>query len=160
MTVLPPGVHPTDRRASPSDWSGPPQPAPSTYTGGREPFSVPNARAMGVWQRATRTWTPRAVRVGQTPVKLVGRKRGRLKVSLWVPKTVVVSGVVVTVTHGVLVAASAGEASQFAGAVLNVGDSLTVPSEASVYAIALPTQVVGFVQYADYFNPSASSPGS
>lgn len=165
MTVsLPPGIHPTDRRESATDVTSPvPAPVP-TQNGrtARPPFLVENARAMAVYQRAAKTWDGGPVRIlkGKEPASVAVRRRGRHSVTLSVPSTVVLSGVLVTVTNGVLVAASKGEAELTKGKVLNIGDSLTLYTEAPVYVTTLPTATTGIVTVIELYNPDAKAPGT
>lgn len=159
--ALPAGVHPQDRRASPTDWKGPiPSTPGAPPRSQRQPFSRPNGYAMGTFQRLGEDWNARGLKVGTTPAKVVGRKKGRSFLRLWVPSKAVISGTLVTVTNGVLVAPSAGEASQHAGVVLDVGDHLDIYSEASVYVIALPGKTTGIVQWADFYNPGRNDVGT
>lgn len=164
MTVLPPGVHPEDRRASPTDVASPvPAPLPSANgRTGRPPFSVDNARAMAVYQRAAKTWDggPTRVLKRKGPVCVAVRRKGRHSVTLAVPTTVVLSGVLVTVGNGVLVSATEGEANQTKGKVLNVGDSVTLYTEAPVYVTTLPGATTGIVTVVELYNPDARAPGT
>lgn len=159
--TLPVGTHPGDRRASPTDFAGvtPPVPAPPARSG-RPPFPTANGRAMPVFQRADRTWNGEAIRVPATPVCIAQRRKGRGTITVSVPSSVVIAGVVVTVTAGVLVAATAGEASMFKGLTLNKGDSVTIASEGSFYAISLPGSSAGIVQVIETYNPPEKAPGT
>ena len=160
--VLPPGVHPGDPRASATDWTSP-LPATPGPPGRRTkaPFAVGNGQAMGVFQRAAQTWDGGATKITTgTPVSVATRRKGRVAVTLWVPSKVVIATKVVTVTNGVLVAASAGEANLRKGVVLNKGDSLTIPSEGPVYIATLPTTTTGIVQVLETYNPSTIAPGT
>lgn len=158
--MLPPGVHPHDRRSAPNAPGGtsPTPAAQPTVDGarGRPPFAVPNGRAMGVFQRGSKTWSGRPFSVGDTPSRIVGRQRGRSSILLWVPKKLIISGALValTATAGICIAPSMGEATQYAGFILLRGDSIELPTEASLYGIALPTTARGYCQWSSFYNPS------
>lgn len=163
-TMLPPGVHPHDRRESETDWQGP---APEHPAGGpprgKAPFRTSPGQAMGVFQRAATNWTCGTIRVhsGQSQAtRVVGRRAGRTHITLWVPTKALVGGTLVTVAAGVTIATTTGDALNDAGIALNVGDSITLPTEASVYVSNLPGEDTGIVQWAEFYNPETAAPGT
>lgn len=93
-------------------------------------------------------------------VKIVGRKRGREQTVVWVPKAAVIAGTLVTVTNGVLISMTAGEANSTAGVVLGVGDSISIGSEGPIYVKKLPGKTTGICQFVDFYNPSERAPGT
>ena len=148
MTTLPPGVHPQDRRSPTTPVVPTPTPAgeaPRT----RPPFSVPPGRAMGVFQRASGDFSLNRFTINPTSgtggvVRAAPRTRGRVSVTVWVPSTA---------SHGVVVAEDQGKAQLHSGAVLNVGDSITISTEAPVYVGLITGQTTGTFQVLELNNP-------
>lgn len=152
---LPSGVHPNDPSGPDPDIVGHrEEPTPPKTTRGK-PFGTDNTDAFPVNQRAPSDW--RAGVIGVNPnnggtAGVVGRLPGRQSVTLWVPASVVVGGSLVTVTNGVMFAATEGELQNGGGAFLGVGDAVTIESEASVTIGLVPGTTQGYVQYLDLFD--------
>jgi hypothetical protein len=159
---LPPGVHPNDPSGG-SDQS----PAYLSEQGaqqhptGTEPFARGNGSAFGVFQRAASDWSvgvviPNANQNGGTAT-VVGRQKGRVSVKLWVPTTLA-NGV--AVTAGVVIGPDENELQAVVNpTVLNVGDSITIETEGSVYCGVIPGQQTGVVQYLVLSNPPGGGVG-
>jgi hypothetical protein len=156
--MLPAGVHPGDRTA-------PLQPGfdANVPVGGdvpglinprtNKPWNTDNADALGVYQRAAADWTPGLVVVNSNNSALVvGRQKGRLAVLLSVPTSVMINGTLTTTPAGVLIGSDPQEAASNLY-VLNVGDSVAIYTEASVYAALVPGTSAGYVQFITLTNP-------
>lgn len=163
---LPVGTHPGDQRENigPNfDANMPIGPDVHGSQGrvGRKPFDVPADQALGVWQRASADWDVGLVVVtaaNDGVSKVVGRQVGRASLALWVPTSVIINGVLTATPAGVVIAPDPGNL--FQGAVLNVGDSLQLLTEASCYIGLLPGQASGYLQYVSLTNPVGGGLGS
>ena len=129
---------------------------PNDVARAKRPFTTPNGGALGVFERSAHDWRGAVVVVSSTSpaAQIVGRLPGRRSVTLWVPSSLTIAGTVVTVTNGVLVAATEGELFQAGGGgiQLNVGDSLRIESEAPVWVGLIPGDSPGYVQFLELFN--------
>jgi hypothetical protein len=149
---LPAGLHPLDQ-------SGPeyrPQigDQPQAWKPGTQPFAVPNSHAVAVWERATNDWAGTAWTLALTgatngTMQIAGRIAGRKSVTIWVPSSA---------SHGVQIAPSRGQCDNNAGVVLNPGDSITIGSEAPVYAAVISGQTAGTCNVLDLFNVPTPRP--
>jgi hypothetical protein len=158
-TDLPPGVHPGDQSAPfvpgfDSNLPVAPDAAAPSQPTRRKPWGTMNERAMPVYQRSSYDWRPGLLFVtGTQPFIVVDRQAGRVAVALWVPQQVVgPGGVIIATPAGVQLGSEAAEATTM-NVLLNVGDAITLPTEATVWAAVQPGQTVGYVQYATYVNP-------
>ena len=146
---LPPGVHPYDQAGD--EWSPPQGVQGQQWQPGRAPFSVPNANAVPVWQRATTDWSTAALTLNSTngTQQIAGRVTGRMSVTIWVP------GIA---SHGIQFSQDRGAVDNNAGTPLNPGDSVTINSEGPVYAGCQSGQTAGTVYVLDLFNVTAPVP--
>lgn len=160
---LPVGVHPTDARQHPSRHASAPVPhdTPQQVPRGHAAWSTPNRRAMPVFQRladdfATGVYVANTTREGGT-IKVVGRRKGRTRLTLWVPSSYFPGGQApaVVTPFGVIVSEDEGKAQQGEGVPLFVGDSMDVSSEASVWASVQPGQTIGVVAWIDCWDAEA-----
>lgn len=159
--ALPPGVHPMDPSVS---WNGGNLPdataAPAdvvTRPGptGRPPFDTANTGALAVYQRGDAEWTANRIVVdlnNSGTVQLIGRQNGRAGVTLSVPSSA---------TFGVVFAPTEGEVLNSASCpILLPGDSITIPTEASVWAGVIPGNATGTVDVIATFNPAGGGLGN
>lgn len=156
-TGLPPGAHPMDQ-AGPDEWELGQEKSGAPYKRGRKPFADSNAEAFQVFERSASHFRTGVIAINSNEggtAQVVGRQPGRVRLILWIPTTnIVVGGVLVTPPNGVLFAATEGEMQGlFNGSIINVGDSVSIESEASVHVGLIPGATVGYVQYLDLFNP-------
>lgn len=115
-------------------------------------FTIAHAESVPTWERATTEWTGTPTIVGQNPVTLVGRRRGRRAVNLWVPTAYVTTTAGAFTVLGVQIARSPSELAANSGLQLNPGDSITLGTEAPVYVQALPGQTSGVVFFTELYN--------
>ncbi len=127
---------------------------------GRPQFDTENGDAVPVFQRAAHDWTSGALALNNNsqegPVQIVGRQKGRLSTTLWVPAKDANGNV----PNGVTFASTEGEL-QNAGypAVLNVGDSVTINSEAAVWCAVISGNTTGLVCFKTEYNPAGGELG-
>ncbi len=161
---LPPGVHPNDP-SGPDFVPGPPD-QPQEWTPGRPPYDVENYDAIATYERASHEWDAGAVYVdsqnGGTAI-VVGRQKGRKSVTIWVPNTDAGGNT----PNGVLLANREGALQGITGGnltgdmiVLNKGDSITIDTEASVWAGLIGSNSTGFCQFIATYNPPGGSLGA
>lgn len=163
---LPVGVHPLDR-AEPTHGQlafGTASPASAdtmtAYTPGRKPFATDNPNALGVFQRASADWSARVIVVDASmsggTAQATGRQRGRVSVTLSVPATLADG----STPLGVLFAPTedAVQAGGNACGLLNVGDSVTLYTEASVWLGVIGANATGACMVLAEFN-ATDSPG-
>jgi hypothetical protein len=166
---LPPGAHPRDpsipfgQDPAEVDRGGVGgDPAQSFYTtkGGR-PFGTPNEDAWGVYQRAAHDWDGGVVKANASTnggtATVVGRQKGRLSVKVWIP-TVLGDG---STPLPALIGPNESEL-QTPGnnaPVLNVGDSIVLETEGSVYIGCVGANATATVQYVVFFNPPGGGGG-
>lgn len=127
---IPQGVHPQDR--SGVDTPIGPQDQPAIYVTAPAPFSVSNGDALPVFERAARHGSAMTVPVSSSAggtSRAVGYLKGRKAVLMWVPSTA---------ANGVMVDFIQGRLQSGGGVLLAPGDSLTLPTEASIY-VGLPS---------------------
>ena len=141
--ALPPGVHPYDQTGP--EFSPAPAPQGQTFTTGTKAFSVPHAEAIPVWERATTNFATKNLTLGAT-TQVAGRLPGRKSVTLWVPGTA---------AQGVQFSNNRGDVDSGNGTPLSPGDSVTIGSEAAVWAGPLSGQTSGTVYTLDLYNALA-----
>ncbi len=146
------GVHPWDSSV-PTDGSyqnEAPVPldsgAGASQSSRREPYTVANEDAIGVFQRASHDWSANTVVISQT-TKILGRQKGRTLVTLFVPNTA---------TEGVVLAPTQGEADMANGITLEVGSTIDLATEGSIYAGLITGKTTGTVAYIALTNPVGS----
>lgn len=161
---LPPGVHPND--PSGEDWQPGPPDQPQAWTPGRPPYDTDNWDAIAVYERAAHEWDAGVVYLNSQnsgTAIVVGRLKGRKSVTVWVPTTDAAGNT----TKGVLLANRPGPLEAGTGGaltgdiiVLNPGDSVTIASEASVWAGLIGSNTTGFCQFVSTYNPPGGSLGA
>jgi hypothetical protein len=161
---LPPGVHPYDPSVP---YSGgqihEPGAAPPDTFGQRfqtrpAPWRTDNSEALPVWERASESWDGDTLTLtsGNLPtIQLVGRQKGRKCISVACPST----------GTAVVIAANQGICDQqfntgIGGYILKPGDSVTITTEAPVWAGILNGNTTATVQYVVEFNPPGGGLGS
>jgi hypothetical protein len=167
--TLPIGVHPRDP-SMPADLAAqlhdhpvPHDTAAQLASRAAGPWQLGNPEALAVFQRLAKN-----VAIGVTSVnanqggtaKIVGRRPGRTRLSLWVPSSYFPGGVLTTTPAGVLISEDEGELQQqaaFGGAPLFVGDSADISSEAAVWAGLQPGQTLGVVAWIHCWDAAGSS---
>lgn len=125
---------------------------------GEKRFTTDNAEAVPVFQRSAHDWTSGTKQPSVTsgPIQVVGRQRGRISTTVWVP-TKDANGNTPT---GVVIGATQGELQQggFDSVVLNVGDSITIHSEGPVWCYVISGNT-GFCQFMTEYNPAGGELG-
>lgn len=158
-TSLPQGVHPRDSTApvvpgmpldqdTPIEQDGPgPQGQRTT-----PPWSVENEEAFAVNQRAAHDWSANTYTLSATrgPIQLAGRKRGRVTVIVWVPTSA---------SLGIVVSPDEGDIEQGVGITLSPGDSIELPTEASVYGGVIVGNTTGTAYVVELYNPPGGGLG-
>lgn len=161
---LPPGVHPNDNSVPYRPGSGAhidanaavgPDSRQPAYTTGREPYKRDNYEVLPTFERASDAWSAQTVKInaaynGGTAL-VVGRQKGRKSVTISVPLTLADG----TTPLGVVIGPTEAEvqAGGASGYVLNVGDSVTLSTEGTVYAGVIPGNATGACQFVAFFNP-------
>jgi hypothetical protein len=158
---LPPGVHPAD----PSTADHHNRPVPATpgevaYTRGRKAWATTNPNALPVFQRLAQNWATGVWVVSSTigggTLKVAQLRRGRTRLTCWVPTSFFPGGGVLTATPaGVIIAEDEGKAQQGEGAPLFIGDSVDIAAEGSVWAAIQPGQATGVVAWLDCWDAEA-----
>jgi hypothetical protein len=158
-TQLPPGVHPRD--PSGADWKPPTSEKETSWTPGRKAWDTENDEALGVYQRAAHDWDAQLWVLTQTE-QIAGRLKGRVALVLAVPTTLPDG----SAPNGVIIGSSGGPVDQAFSSgvgdvyVLNAGDSLTLRTEASVYASPIKGNSTGAVQTINLYNPPGGGLGA
>jgi hypothetical protein len=158
--LLPTGVHPRDMAvtgeavALATDSPVGPDTPDQLWSPGRKGFPTDNREAVGVFQRCSEFWSARVVVVDANAggtAEVAGRQRGRSSIKIWVPTTLP-NG---TTPAGVIIAPTQGEvqAGGNSGVVLNAGDSITLRTEAPVFAGLLGNNSTGYCQCVVEFDP-------
>jgi len=131
--------------------------AGNRYTVGRKGFKTENDEAFPVFERASSDWNCGAVVVnsnnGGTSI-IVGRQRGRKNVTLLVPTTWTNPNGTVSSPNGVTISQTEGELQNGSGYQLNPGDSVTISTEAPIWAGLIPGNSTGVVQWLVEYNPA------
>jgi|HubBroStandDraft_6_1064221.scaffolds.fasta_scaffold291133_2 hypothetical protein len=160
---LPPGVHPydpsvpysggelRDSQEVPSDTAG------YRYPTGRKPWDTDNEDALAIWERASHDWTGDTVTIGMPnpTLQLIGRQPGRKCITLWCPSTG--TAVCIAPTQGVC---DQQFTSGIGGLILNPGDSVTINTEAQVWAGILNGNTTGTVAFLAEYNPPGGGLGT
>jgi hypothetical protein len=162
LGTLPPGVHPLDPsvpadRVNEGDLVVPQDSTLPKYETKRKPWSTDNTEALPVYQRSATDWGSGVVipnvNFNSGTATVVGRQKGRIAVKVWVPTKTADGN---TVTNGVLIGPNESELQNpnaLDNVVLNVGDSITLETEGSVYCAVIPGQTTGVCQYVSLNNP-------
>ena len=134
------------------------------YRRGMRQFATSNGEAVATFERASSDWSSGAVylssaNMGVGPIQVVGRQKGRKSTTLIVPakdaQGNAPNGCIIASTQGELQGSGAGAEVY----VLNVGDSVTIPSEAGVWAQVIPGNTTGYVQFVSVYNPPGGELG-
>ena len=160
---LPPGTHPYDPSVP---YAGgelhdpaqiPADDAAYHYETGRAPFSTGNEEALAIWERASHDWTGDTVNIGMPnpTVQLIGRQKGRKCITLWCPSTG--TAVCIAPVQGIC---DQQFQSGIGGLILNPGDSVTINTEASVFAGILNGNTTGTVAFLAEYNPPGGGLGT
>lgn len=147
MSDLPVGVHPQDQRGFDAGVIG--VDLPSMPTAMKNAFNTSSADALSVFQRAAHNWDAKTVNVSTAnpTAQAAGRLKGRVRVDVWVPSSASV-GVMIAENQGILEAGG--------GVELAPGDSIAIPTEASIYVGLVSGQTTGTANVAQYFNEMGS----
>ena len=152
----------TDPLEHGGDWLPPSQPAPGSYKpAARQPFPTNNPFAVPVFERASSDWAPfnyNAGKLGTVPVQIARSNKGRKAVTI---------SVLSAETNGVVIGPDPGPLSEYQnGGVAGVGvyeldpgDSVTIETEASVWACCQTGQTSGGCQGWETYNPAVLDPG-
>ena len=161
--LIPAGTHPRDRSIAVDDlehYSDNPvhhDTAGDRYTTGRKAFATDNGQAFAVFERAASDFNAGAISItannGGTSI-VVGRVLGRKSVTIWVPTLWTNPAGVSAAPNGVLIGQTEGELQAGGGVQLNPGDSITIDTEAPVWAGLIPSKTSGVVQYLVTYNPA------
>ena len=160
---IPAGVHPHDRSipgdelARYSDNPAHHDTPGNRYTTGRKNFGTDNGEAFPVFERASSDFNAGRVSVGTSnggTSIVVGRVRGRKSITIWIPTTWTNPGGTSTSPNGVTIGQTEGELQSGAGIQLNPGDSITIDTEAPVWAGLIPGKTTGVLQYLTTYNPA------
>ena len=153
--------------ASPADEVDITSPAPADTAGNRyntdkKAWGTNNADALMVFQRASSDFTAGVISInsqnGNTAI-VVGRQKGRQSVTIWVPSTYTSPSGASSTPNGVMIAQTEGEVQAYAAVQLNPGDSITITTEAPIWAGILPGNTTGVCQYLVEYNPSGGELG-
>lgn len=158
-TALPVGVHPRDSAVTvvpgqnldsdtPVNQDGP---GPQGFRT-QPPWSTENEQAVPVYQRAAHDWSANQYTLSSTrgPIQLAGRRRGRQSVIVWVPTSA---------SLGVVVSPDEGDIEQGAGVTLSPGDSIELPTEATVYGGVIVGNSSGTAYVVELYNPPGGGLG-
>jgi hypothetical protein len=161
---LPPGVHPGDPSEHVSSDFGTNYPVPTEKAApaqprtGRRPYDVENWQAIPVYQRASAQADVRTIVVNQGTnggtALACGRQKGRIRVSLAVPSKLPDG---TTVPNGVTFAFDEGSVQQGGNGspgVLNLGDSVTIETEAPIWLGLIGANTTGACMVVTEVNPA------
>jgi hypothetical protein len=157
--ALPPGMHPLDQTVGGDSLATPPDTPGDRYDTSRGPWSTENQSAVPVFQRLAHDWVGGYLKVSsnQNPQTVVGRQPGRGPVTIWVPNQLP-DGTVPS--FGVTIGSDQADIYNNGGIALGVGDSITIPSEASVYAVVTGSNATGACQWFATLNPAGGGLGA
>ena len=168
IVLHPDHPYPDDRAQSIADFDhGRPVPADGhrgLAARGAKYFGTANFEAVPTFERASHDFTAGQVQVGSynggTSI-VVGRQAGRKNVTIWVPTSYInAAGVTISNPLGVVIGQTEGEIQiPGNGVQLNSGDSITIATEAPIWAGLLYGQTSGFCQYLVEYNPSGGELG-
>jgi hypothetical protein len=134
--------------------------AGNLYQTGGKRWAVDNGDALAVYERGAGSFTAGNIVVntynGGTSI-VVGRQKGRKNVTISVPATYTASDGTSSTPNGVAIAETEGELQLINGGFqLNPGDSITISTEAPVWAGLLPGKTIGILQYLVEYNPTGN----
>jgi len=136
--------------------------AGNKYVTNKKAWGTDNADAIMVFERASSDFTAGVISInaqnGNTAI-IVGRQKGRKSVTIWVPSTYTNSSGTSSTPNGVTVAQTEGEIQNNAAVQLNPGDSITINTEAPIWAGVLPGQTTGICQFLVEYNPAGGELG-
>lgn len=163
---LPVGVHPNDASEPVAPGFGrgdqmvPDDTVGNRYTTGAPPWETSNAEATPVFERASHDFTVQVVQVNALPVGFAiaaGRTKGRKAVTLSVPSLLSNGAAPLGVVYGPTQDAVEGPGLL---AVLNVGDSVTIATEAQIFIGCIPGNNSGVCQVLEEINPPGGALGT
>jgi hypothetical protein len=130
------------------------------YERGNKVWGTENGNALAVFERGSKSFTAGQIVVGTanggTSI-VVGRQKGRKNVTISVPATYTASDGTSSTPNGVAIAETEGELQLINGGFqLNPGDSITISTEAPVWAGLLPGKSSGLCQYLVEYNPTGT----
>ena len=136
--------------------------AGNLYTTDKKAWGTNNADALSVFERASSDFTAGVINIsaqnGSTAI-IVGRQKGRKSVTIWVPSSYTNSAGTSSTPKGVMVAQTEGEVQAYAAVQLNPGDSITINTEAPIWAGILPGNTSGVCQFLVEYNPAGGELG-
>ena len=146
---IPAGTHPRDRSIAVDDLD--------RYSDNPSDHDTDNGQAFAVFERSSSDFNAGAVSItaanGGTSI-VVGRVLGRKSVTIWVPTLWTNPAGVSAAPNGVLIGQTEGELQAGGGVQLNPGDSITIDTEAPIWAGLIPAKTSGVVQYLVTYNPA------
>jgi hypothetical protein len=166
-TPLPVGVHPADMSEAVLPGFGNNAPVPQDSVGNKYSRTTPawdvdNVDATAVFERSAHDFTARVVVVdinnGGTAVAC-NRVKGRKAVTLSVPALLSTGAAPLGVLYGPTEDAVQQPASVPMN-VLNVGDSITIATEAQIWVAPIPGNATGAVQVIEELNPTGGALGT
>ena len=135
------------------------QPGNQYHTGGKR-WGTDNGDALAVFERGSRSFTAGQIVVGAAnggTAIVVGRQKGRKNVTISVPASYINSAGSSVTPTGVAIAEQEGELQLINGGFqLQPGDSITISTEAPIWAGLLPGKTTGFCQYLVEYNPTGN----
>jgi hypothetical protein len=158
--TLPIGIHPRDNTVptTPGTPRLPPagdsntvdgRPLPAQGLRRLPPWNTDNEDAFAVNQRSASSWSAQRYTLNMS-TQIAGRLKGNVSTKIWVP-----SGA----ASGVVIAPEQGDVDVGAGVTLNVGDSIELATEATVWAGPIPGQTTGTAYVVRLFNPPGGGLG-
>lgn len=112
---------------------------------GSKPYQARNVDAVPVFERSSEKWTAQTLTLNNAePLQIAGKQKGRKELIVFVPNTA---------AAGVIIAPTPGEVSMFQGVQLDPGATLTLKTEAPVYAGLISGQTSGIVCTVATINP-------
>lgn len=143
------GVHPYDPSVpmnQPYNHEAPVNETPPMSTQpGRRAYDTRNSDALPVFERSSEKWSANTLVLNNAePLQIAGKQKGRKELIIFVPNTA---------SAGVIIAPTPGECSMYQGVELDPGATLTLKTEAQVYAGLISGQSSGMVCIIATINP-------
>ena len=132
------------------------------YKTGSKRWGTDVADSLMVFERSSSDFTAGVINIttanGSTSI-IQGRQKGRKSVTIWVPSTFTNAAGTTSTPLGVIIGQTEGEVQQYAGVQLNAGDSITINTEAPIWAGVLGGNSTGLCQYLVEYNPAGGELG-
>ena len=143
------GVHPYDPSVpmnQPYNHEAPVNETPPMSTQpGRRAYDTRNSDALPVFERSSEKWSANTLVLNNAePLQVAGKQKGRKELILFVPNSA---------TAGVVIAPDSGEVSMGGGVQLDPGATLTLKTEAAVWAGLISGQTTGTICVVATSNP-------